>query len=249
MRQRTEGELARRLRECSKEDLPLLLEQHLGELNPKAARAALRNPFAGRAVVDLLMTQRRLLTSHKVCRDIVSHPKSPETVAVNLVGHLFWRDLAAVAANARVRPRVRRAADLQLAKKLPRLAIGEKMSLARMGGQGVQQRLRHDPTPRVVAALLENPRLTIGVLMPLLTNDAARPEILELVATHAKWSRRYEVRLAVARNPRTPAAVALSQLAMLKKADLRELLKERRLNTAVRQRATLLLGSHSNRNI
>ena len=90
--------------------------------------------------------------------------------------------------------------------------------------------LRHDPTPRVIAALLENPRLTEGLL-------AAAPGLGSRLAGGPrgrrrrvpKWSVRYPIRLALCQNPRTPLDRALMLLPLLKRGDLESVAANLRL--------------------
>lgn len=231
-----------RLREADGEELHRLLEEHAERLTVPEARQALRNPFLERDGVERLAAQTRLLPSYDVKRLIALHPRTPETLARQLVGSLYWRDLMTLGRDARVRPTVRRVADRQLLTRLPKLAAGEKVALARLCSAAVVERLRHDPDRRVMAALLGNPRLTEGALLPLLASDAARPQILAQVARDRRWGNRHRVRLALVRNPRTPTAVALPLLSALRKHDLRELVRDRRAPAPVRRRAKLLLG-------
>ena len=102
--------------------------------------------------------------------------------------------------------------------------------------------LRNDPEPRVIEALLENPRLTEGSLLPMLSREVARPEVLSLVANSHRWGTRYPVRVAICKNPRTPATSSLPLLPMLKKKDLGAVARDRRLPSVVRRRAEVLLG-------
>ena len=75
-----------------------------------------------------------------------------------------------------------------------------------------------------------------------MTRDSARPELLSLVARDRRWGVRYRLRVPICRNPNTPVATALSQLAGLRKRDLESVARDPRLAGAVRQRANLLLG-------
>jgi hypothetical protein len=234
--------LARRLREADGEEVLDLLRRHLAELDVAAARQALRNPFLGREGVELIAGQARLLTAYEVKRAIIMHPKTPVVLAMRFVPGLFWRDLVELGAETRVRPTVRRAADRMLAARLPGLGAGEKQAIARRASPRVLERLRHDPSLRVVRALLENPRATEAFILPLLTHDDTRPDVLQAVARSRRWGARYEVRLALARHPRTPLATALAQLPYLRKGDLRKLSTESRVPAAVRRRAEVLLG-------
>lgn len=235
-------DLERRLREAETEELHDLLRHHAAELEVPAALQALRNPFLGRDGIQLLADSRRLLTSYEVKRQIALHPRTPEPLALRFVPSLFWRDLLEIGLDARVRPMVRRAADRRLTGRAGALAVGEKVAIARRGSARVVARLRHDPTPRVIAALLENPRLTEGSLLPLASDDQARPEVLEMLARHRRWGSRYEIRHALCTNPRTPVHTALPILPMLRKRDLAGIARAPRVPAAVRRRARVLLG-------
>ncbi|HSL83875.1 MAG TPA: hypothetical protein VLF66_13960 [Thermoanaerobaculia bacterium] len=173
---------------------------------------------------------------------LLREPATEEHRALRIVTTLFWRELMEVGLDTRVRPTVRRAADRQLLARLPGLAVGEKVAIGRRASARVLERLRHDPSPRVVRSVLENPRTTEGLLLPLVSHELARPEALEEVARSRRWGARYEVRVALCHNPRTPAATALRLLPHLRKKDLRRLLREVRVPAVVRRRAEVLLG-------
>ncbi len=237
-----DAELLSRLREAGEAELVELVSALAEELDPGAARQALRNPFAGREVIELLLKQRRLLSSQELRRELVAHPATPEARALNLLPGLFWRDLVKLGADVKTKPRVRRAADLRLAEKLSTMSVGERVAIARQAGQGTLARLRHDAHPRVIGALLENPRLTEGLLGPLLSSDTANPQVLARVAEDRRWSIRYGVKVMLARNPRTPVTTTLGILSGLKKKDLNAVASDWRINAAVRRRANLLLG-------
>jgi len=236
------GALGRRLREAAAEELAALVEAHAGALDEAAAELALRNPYAGAEVIAALAEQRGLARAYAFRRAVVFHPRAPEPVAMRWVGGLYWRDLVALGLETRVRPAVRRAADRHLIARLPGFAVGEKIAIARRAGAGVIGHLRHDPSPRVFAALLENPRLTEGLLAPLVHRENAAPEVLRLIAENPRWGLRYPLRTALARNPRTPVATALALLPALKKVDLRAVVASPRVAPAVRRRARLLAG-------
>lgn len=238
----TAQELRSRLRRAQGEELVRLVRDRLPELDVPEVRQALRNPFVSSEVIEILLAQRQLLASYEVRRDLAAHRKTPLAHALRLLAGLYWRDLVRIGSDSRVPPRIRRSAEKQLASRLPGLAVGEKMAVARMGGPGAIALLRHDPERRVIQALLENPRLTEGSLLPLVANERSRPEILTLVAKDRRWGQRYPIRLAICRNSNTPYATTLSLLPSLKKSDLALVAREPRLSPVVRRRADLLLG-------
>ncbi len=230
------------LREAAGEELLELVRAALPELDASHLRQLFRNPFVGAEELRLLANERRLLAIHEVRTGLASHPRSPTVLALRFVPGLHWRELLELGLDVRVHPTVRAAGDRYLAERLPALAEGEKTSIARRAGQPVLARLRHDPSRRVIAALLENPRLTEGVLFPLLSSEATLPAILALVAANPRWGSRYEVRLALAKNSASPLEVALRLLPMLKKVDLKAVASLPRVSSLVRRRARLLLG-------
>lgn len=235
-------DLERRVREADTEELHGLLHRYAEALDVPTAVHALRNPFIGREGIETLAAQGRLLAAYEVKRQIALHPRAPEPLALRFIPSLFWRDLLELGLDTRVRPTLRRAADRRLMARLGGLATGEKVAIARRASPRVLGQLRHDPTPRVVAALLENPRVTEGVLLPLAASEEAPPGVLELLARNRRWGVRYEVRLALCLNPSSPVQVVLPILPLLRKRDLQTVARTVRLAMAVRRRARVLLG-------
>lgn len=236
-------DLDERLRSAASEELSVLVAENAASFEPRQARLLLRNPFVTSQMVAQVAAERRLAGSYEVRRDVVSHPATPRTLALDWVGGLFWPDLARVGRDSRIHPAVRRAADLALVDRLAGLGVGERTALARSAGAGIIAHLRHDPAPRVTAALLDNPRLTEGLLMPFLASERAAPSCLAAVAASRRWGTRPGVRSALARNPRTPLATALGLLPALRKAELRAIAIDPRLGEPLRRRARLLSGA------
>jgi hypothetical protein len=237
-----EGELVRRLREAGPEELAALVEQRLPEIDVAAARQLLRNPFVTREMIAALLTRPALLKAYELRRDLAACPQTPQAAALRFVSGLFWRDLMAIGVDVQVAPPLRRAADRQLVARLPGMAVGEKIAIARRSGPGVLTALRLDPSPRVIAALLESPRLTEGLLVPMVHRETTPPEVLRTVAESRRWGVRYEIRRALSRNPRTPVATALMLLPHLRRQDLAAVSSDPRLALPVRRRARLLGG-------
>jgi hypothetical protein len=235
-------ELERRLRDAGPEELLALVRERAAELSPAAVQQALRNPYVTAEVIGELAAQERLLAFYEVRRDLARCRATPELLALRMIGGLYWADLMGIGLDTRLHPRLRRAADRHLLARLPGLAVGEKISLARRAGPAILAHLRHDPTPRVIAALLDNPRLTEGSLAPLVHGETTPAPVLELIAGDRRWGVRYPLRLALARNPATPLGAALRLLPALHKPDLRAVAGDPRLSEPLRRRARLLSG-------
>jgi hypothetical protein len=235
--------LGERLREAAEEELADWIERRAVELDPQVARQAFRNPFLTGALIERLCAVPHLAASYDVRRDAAFHPRTPRVLALRFVSGLWWADLVRLGIDTRLHPLVRRAGDQRLIERLPGLAVGERMAIARSAGPAVIAALRHDATPRVIRALLENPRLTEGLLMPLVASDTANPRALATVAASPRWASRPPVRAALCRNPATPMATALVLLPMLAKRDQAAVAADPRLPVLLRRKAQLLSGA------
>ena len=150
MRGERAQELRSRLRRADGEELLRLVRDRLIELDVPEVRQTLRNPFVSSDVIEVLLDQRRLLGSYEVRRELAAHRQTPKVRALRLLAGLYWADLVRIGSDTRVPPTIRRSAERQLASRLPGLAVGEKMAIARLGGPRVIALLRNDPSNRVV---------------------------------------------------------------------------------------------------
>ena len=155
---------------------------------------------------------------------------------------LYWRDLAHLSADARIHPAIRRAADQDLMRRLPDMAVAEKVDLARTVGRGTLLSLRLDPDSRVLASVLEN-RFTIEADV---LQAASRPEAAEanlsLIAAHPRWGLRPAVRGALLRHPHLPLPLALSLLTRASLEDLKGVRDSPRASTLLRACAERVLA-------
>ena len=222
------------MRQSGREDGRSDLRLRLSGASADYLEGALQNPGLGPEEVVLLLRNRsvkaevlarigrdRSLTRHREVRvALVEHPLTPFVTARMQLPFLFWRDLAAVSANVRLSPVVRRDADAILGRRLPELALGEAITLARVAGRGLVTLLRDEGDPRILRALAGNPRATEADVVRMAVRKDAPPAFLEWVAGSSHWCARRSVRLAVLRHPRTPAPAALRCVAKIPRSDL-----------------------------
>lgn len=105
------------------------------------------------------------------------------------------------------------------------LPLGTRRATARGTNRYKLDRLLHDRDHRVIAILLDNPRITERDAIRIAAMRPTRAEVLETVARHPRWSSRYQVRKALACNPWTPAPIARRLLPTLMRQDLRHVLE------------------------
>jgi hypothetical protein len=180
----------------------------------------LNRPDIPADLLAALLADRGARKYHSVRCALAGHPRTPRREALSLVGTLYWRDLARLSADARVHPEVRRAADRDLTRRLPEMALSERVDLARSAGRGILLLLRLDPEVRVLQAVLDNRLATEMDLVQVAARAETPPAGLEAIAAHPRWGLRPALRSALLRNPRLPRAVALSLLPRASASDL-----------------------------
>ena len=81
----------------------------------------------------------------------------------------------------------------------------------------------HDPSPRVIRALLDNRKLREEDVLIIAKRKNVPPDVLDAIAKNGKWAESYPIRLALAKNPKTPLSVSLSIVRYLRLFDIAEM--------------------------
>jgi hypothetical protein len=205
----------------------------------------LRRGDLPREAFEEILGDRAARRFHVVRRVLAGHPRTPRRDALSLVPTLFWRDLAQLSSDVRVQPEVRRAADRNLLRRLPDMALSERVDLARSGGRGILLALRFDQDPRVVAAVLDNRFMTEPDVVQAASRTEAEPPVLAVIAAHPRWTLRPSVRGALLRNRGLPTGSGLALLTGASSKDLRELLSNTGLSLLLRACAERVLAERA----
>jgi hypothetical protein len=227
---------------------PAELRRALPNAPPAYLEEALENPAMGEAEVLLLLRNRgatpALLTRigkdrkwsapYAAKKGIVRHAHTPAMIARDLLAHLQWADLAEIAEDALIPVPVRRHADALVRVRLPELAVGERVALARRAGRDLIRELSRSKESGVLLALLGNPKLTDADAEAVAARPDAPSKALRGLADHPRWGAPLTVRVALARNPASPIAVALRLVASLPLEDLSQVIDDERAPTIVR---------------
>ena len=158
-----------RASQCAVEEMALFL--HASE---PVLRALLTNPHFGEREALLLLNRRDLPSSivqelsglrtifgsYAVKRALTTHPGTPLRVAVAQLKFLYLFDLVSVCAQAGVRPEVKRASEELILVQAPKLAAGQRITLARRGSARLAVSLLQGENIQIIQAVLDNPYLT-----------------------------------------------------------------------------------------
>ena len=93
-----------------------------------------------------------------------------------------------------------------------------------------------DPSSKVVLALFENRNLTEEHVLIIANRKNLTPGVLNTLSKDTRWSESYRIRLALAKNPKTPLFAALSVARYLRLFDLADLARNHRLPVLYRKK-------------
>ena len=235
------------------------LFQVMQEFSGEALLASLRNPdldenhllklFKRRGLPEelfiALYAGKRMCENHRVKFALVCHPETPAHIVATLLPQLTIFDLLKICIIPGMTPDHRLAAERNIIQRLPAQPLGNKLTLARRGTAGLVEALLREGVPLVVEACLDNPHLKEGALHQFIASPKSTAETISMVARNGRWKGRPNIRMAILKNPRTPAIWFTMFLPGLPPSTLRELLSSSRLTFA--QKELVRQASHGNR--
>ena len=187
-------------------------------------------------VIEKLSKSGVTSKSRKVMLAVISHQKSPRYVSLSLMRKLFTFDLMLVALTPAVAGDLKMAAEELLINRLESISAGEKLSLAHRASGRVAGELLLDSEPRVIAAALQNARLTEAPVVKAVLANKASPALAQAVCEHVNWSLRREVRIALLRSEHTSPEHAFEFAKSLPNDVVKETLQNSRLPETLKLR-------------
>jgi hypothetical protein len=105
------------------------------------------------------------------------------------------------------------------------MSDAEEGKIAQAAYAGSEQivTLLHDPSPEVVKALLGNSSLREEDVLAIANRKNLPASVLDMIGRDKRWTESYPIRLALARNPKTPISISLSIVRYLHLFDIAEM--------------------------
>jgi hypothetical protein len=113
------------------------------------------------------------------------------------------------------------------------MSVSEKLDLARKGSKEARSILIRDSNKMIQLAIVQSPKITEGEVLMIASNRQIDAEVLKHIAISQEWMKNYQIRVALASNPKTPLAEAMKQIMYLKQRDLAVLAKSRSIPRAL----------------
>ena len=187
------------------------------------------------SVLSALAGDGKWASSEGIRLRLASHPRTPKRFALASVRQLFLFDLVRLSLLPSASADVRRVAEEVILTRVPHIQTGEKLTLARRGPARVAGAILAEGHPQAIKLALANPFLTESQVLKVLAKVGVPERVVQAIAEHPKWSCRYNVRAALARNARAPVSTVLAFLPDLTQRDLRDICTMDGLVPAVRE--------------
>jgi len=107
------------------------------------------------------------------------------------------------------------------------MTAGEKIKLAHTGDRSVRNLLIKDKNRVVALSVLKNPKLTEQEVIAASSSTNTSEEILRDISNSRDWMKSYNVKLAMAFNPRTPLSSSLKLIDYIHERDLKIMAKNK----------------------
>lgn len=174
-------------------------------------------------VLERIGAEGKWAASEGIRLGLARHPHTPRRIALALVRQLYLFDLVRLSLLPSAPADIKRVAEEIIIARVPHLPVGQKLTLARRGPSRVAGALLAEGQVQAVKLTLANAFLTESQVLKVLAKPGVPERVVAAIARDAKWSRQYNVRVALVRNPHTPAACVAEFLGDLTLRDLHDI--------------------------
>jgi hypothetical protein len=124
---------------------------------------------------------------------------------------------------------------------LQNLSVFQKIKLGRMGNKEARSLLVRDRNKIVAVAAVTSPKITDQELISISQSRVVSDEVIRCICRNKDVTKNYQVKLALATNPKTPQATAMKFVNYLQDKDLRALVKSKDVPTVTSTHARRIL--------
>ena len=174
-------------------------------------------------VLGAIGEKKQWLGNESVRLKLARHPRTPKRIALAVVRQIYLFNLVRLSLLPSAPADIRRVAEEIIVSRVPQLPVGQKLTLARRGPARVAGALLAEGHPQAMKLALGNAFLTESQVLKVLSAASVPERVVKAIAQNTKWSREYNVRIALVRNPHAPLEAVQQFLPQLKVSDLEEL--------------------------
>jgi len=121
------------------------------------------------------------------------------------------------------------------------MSVFQKIQIGRMGNKEARSLLVRDRNKLVAIAVATSPKITESEIIAIAQSRNVCDEVYRVIARSREWTRNYQVKHALASNPKCPQAMAMKFVNYLQDKDLRLLMRSRDVPRVISTHARRIL--------
>lgn len=126
---------------------------------------------------------------------------------------------------------------LSFSQRIMKMNIAEKIKLATKGNKEARSILIRDSNKLVSVAVVRSPGLTDGEVLLQAGNKTASDDVLRVIYNDREWTKKYQVKLALVKNPKVPQAIGMKLLGTLRESDVKNLARDKNVPNIIQMMA------------
>lgn len=113
--------------------------------------------------------------------------------------------------------------------KIQRLNMAEKIKVALQGNRESRRYLIKDANKIISSAVLKNPKISESEIVLITQSKLVSDDILRQISDNKKWTKLYQVKLSLVKNPKTPPHISMNYLRHLREVDIKSIMRDKNL--------------------
>ena len=200
------------------------------------------NPLTGRAVIERILTFLGMSPESDEPDEAEDlSDEAAEAAVVALLGDEFAGLAGDLVQETEEQAEEEEAIGSSLFAALQKMTVMQKVKLARLGGNEARGLLIRDRNKVVASAAIHSPKITDAEVAGYAQSRGLCDEVYRVIASSREWTKNYQVKLALATNPKVPLSQSVAFLNYLQDKDLKSIMKSRDVPSAVATQARRLL--------
>lgn len=122
---------------------------------------------------------------------------------------------------------------LTLTQRIMKMNVAEKIKMATKGNKEARTLLIRDSNKLVACAVIRSPRITDGEVLSCANNRTINDDVLRIIYGNREWTKKYPVRLALTKNPKTPLGISMKFLSTLRESEIKDLARNKNVPSSI----------------
>ncbi len=123
-----------------------------------------------------------------------------------------------------------------------KMSVFQKIQIGRMGNKEARSLLVRDRNKLVAISVVTSPKITESEIIAIAQSRSVCDEVYRVIAAKREWTRNYQVKQALASNPKCPQPMAMTFVNYLQDKDLRTLMRSRDVPRVISAHARRILS-------